>query len=222
MATISLMKVDGSLKPLACVIGVILTKHVYQTGRRYMRTINSKNKQFVGFVSVNGEEVFVDTNDGTGFLEICVLMKPCINVLVKFGLSLNKYSTIEDTRQDIYAFMIDGILRYNPTRNASLSTFLYKFIKNKLIDQFRDNDPLKGNTKCIPILNAGLSDYYHNPINKVIETIDLVKCILNLDKKWRYIIFRIYINGEKVSEVASDENMTPWGLTRAIRRKIRS
>jgi len=173
-----------------------------------MRTINSKKKRFSGFVVVKNQNVFIDTADGTGFHKVIELMESYINILMRFSSCYNK----EDIKQDIYVYILEGISKYNPNKGASLSTFLYRSVKNRLIDNYRKKDPLKNKY----ISYNDYRDFYYDPIEKI----DLLKRIQNWDNKWRRAIFRVFIGGDKISDVAKDEGMTPWGLTRAIRKKL--
>lgn len=178
-----------------------------------MKIVNYKKKKFSGTVFVKNEKVFIDTSNGTGFHKVLELMEPHIYMLTNFGLSLCYWSTAEDIRQDVCVLILEGMIKYNPDKGASLSTFLYQFVKNRLIDVSRKNDPLKG--RC----NYELQDICYNPINPV-DKIDLIRRIQDWNEKWRRIMFRLYINNDKKSDVAKDEQMTPWGLTRAVRKKL--
>lgn len=172
-----------------------------------MKVINSK-KKFSGFVVVLDKKIFVNMSSGKGFYEIIKTMEPYTNKLVRFGSSTCPYTNQEDIKQNIYMFIIEGLFKYNPQKGASLSTFLYGYVKNKLIDYARKKDQLK------------IYDYEELYFSNIENKIDIIKKVENLDDKWKDIIFRIFINGDKIYEVSKDINMTPWGLTRAIRRKI--
>ena len=183
-----------------------------------MRTINSKKKRFAGSVIVKNKSVFIDTADGVGFHKVFELMEPYIHLLARFGLSVCPWSSLEDMRQEVCVLILEGIPKYSPERGASLSTFLHKFIKNKLIDYSRKKDPLRGRCSYISIYDDD-AGFYYDPLDPI-EKIDLIRKIQCWDNKWRRVMFRIFINEEKVGEIAKDEKMTPWGLTRAIRRKL--
>jgi len=183
-----------------------------------MRTINSKRKKFAGFVVVKNQTVFIDVADGTGFHRIFELMESYVHMLARFGLSLCYWSSSEDIRQDIYVLILEGIPKYNPDKGASLSTFLHRFIKNRLIDNSRKKDPLRGRLKHM-VMYDDVEGFYYDPLDPV-EKIDLIKRIQCWDEKWRRAIFRVFINEDNICDVAHDEDMTPWGLTRAMRRKL--
>lgn len=183
-----------------------------------MRTLNSKKTKFVGPVIVKSQKVFIDTTDGTGFYEVFELMESYTYMLTRFGLSLCPWSSSEDIKQDIHVLILEGILKYNPDKGASLSTFLHRFIKNRLIDYSRKRDPLRGRCNYMAMIDD-LGCLYYDPLDPA-EKIDLVRRIQCWDEKWRRAIFRIFISEDNIADVAHDENMTPWGLTRAIRRKL--
>lgn len=182
-----------------------------------MRIVNSRRRKLVGSVMVKSQKVFINTADGTGFHKVFELMESYVRMLVRFGHSLCFWSTPEDIRQDIYVLMLEGIPKYNPDKGASLSTFLHRFVKNRLIDGSRKKDPLRG--RCNHVMYDDIAGLYYDPIDPV-EKIDLIRRIQCWDDKWRRSIFRIFISGDSIADVAHDEGMTPWGLTRAIRRKL--
>lgn len=183
-----------------------------------MRTINSKKRKFAGSVIVKNQKVFIDTNNGAGFYKVIELMESYVHMLVRFGVSLCSWSTPEDIRQDIYVLILEGIPKYNPNRGASLSTFLHRFIKNRLIDSSRKIDPLRGRCNYFAFYDD-ISGFYYDPLDPI-KKIDLIRRIQCWDEKWRRAIFRIFISEDNISDVAADECMTPWGLTRAVRRKL--
>jgi DNA-directed RNA polymerase specialized sigma24 family protein len=180
-----------------------------------MLTINGKKKRFTGNVTVRGVEVYVDTKNGEGFKEIFELMASNIYILARYGLTICPWSTIDDLKQEISIMIIEGVLKYDKCRGASLSTFLNTLIKNRLVDLSRKKDPLK--TRCDPVNNEKISYEQVSPSDKI----DILKYISCWDEKWRTILFRVIINEEMISTVAEDFNITPWGLTRAIRRKLK-
>jgi DNA-directed RNA polymerase specialized sigma24 family protein len=183
-----------------------------------MRTINSRKKRFAGSVTVKDQKIYIDTSDGTGFPKVFELMKPHMYMLVRFGLSLCSWSTFEDIKQDIYILMLEGIPKYNPDRGASLSTFLHRFVRNRLIDQSRKKDPLRGRCNYVQMYDD-MAGFYYDPLDPV-EKIDLLRRVQCWDDKWRRVIFRIFISEDKIADVAGDEGMSPWGLTRAVRKRL--
>ena len=183
-----------------------------------MRTINSKRKKFAGLVVVKNQKIFIDTSDGTGFYRVFELMESYIYMLTHFGFSLCSWSSFEDIKQDIYVLILEGIPKYNPNKGASLSTFLHKFIKNRLIDSSRKNDPLRGRCNYV-VMADDIGGFYYDPLDPT-DKIDLIRKIQCWDEKWRRIMFRLFISEDNIANVASDENITPWGMTRAVRKKL--
>ena len=156
-----------------------------------MRTINSRKKRFAGFVTVKNQTVYIDTADGTGFHKVFELMESYVHMLARFGFSLCSWSSIEDIKQEIYVLMLEGIPKYNPEKGASLSTFLHRFVRNRLIDHSRKKDPLRG--KCnYTVMYDDISGFYYDPLDPI-EKIDLIRRIQCWDDRWRRAIFRIFI-----------------------------
>jgi len=168
-----------------------------------MRVLNSKRKFIARVFSKN---IYVDTDDGTGFHEVLEDMK---GVMTKFASKSPEQ--FEDFCQDLCVAMLEGILVYDPSQNTSLSTFLYKICYYKLIDSYKRKnisyslDSIHESVFCSP-------DYT--------DRIEIVQCTQSWDDKWKNIMFRLFVGGEQVSKIAEDENITPWGLTRAVRRKL--
>jgi hypothetical protein len=178
-----------------------------------MLIINSNKKDhFAGYVIVHSEQVFVDTLNGTGFTRIFELMEGTINKIT------NHYSQftpehIDDIRQDICVKILEGILRYDKTKGTSLSTFLFSFVHKKMIDEVR-----KTKTRYKYKKNQWVtSPSYKDPSDKI----ELMNRIKGWDDRWKEIMIKLFVNGEKIFTVASSEDMTPWGLTRAVRRKLK-
>ena len=179
-----------------------------------MKTINTKKGRFAGNVNVLGVEVYIDTSDGTGFHEVFKSMEPCINFLASKCSVLGICTA--DARQDVSLAMLEAIVKYNPDRGASLYTFLYAVGKNRVNDLYRKQ--IRGRTKYLCYIDS--SDFvahFHNPDTRV----ELLQRIESWDNKWKNIMFRLFVRGDQISEVAKDENFTPWGLTRAVRRKLK-
>lgn len=164
---------------------------------------------FAGYVVVCNKRILIDTKTGFGFHEVFDLMKPIICHLS------NKYKSIgnrsaEDIRQDICVAILEGIIKYKE-QNASLSTFLFGFINNKMIDKTRKR-------KC-KVVQCDVENKVCGSMS-VDEKMDLMQRTSIWDDKWKNIITRIFVNGDKISDVANDEHISPWGLTRAIRRQL--
>lgn len=180
-----------------------------------MKVINSGQK-FSGTVRVLDKEIYIDTTDGTGFYEIFETMKGIINNRSNYGASL--YATsFDDAKQDVCMFILEGILKYKVVENASLSTFLYTFVTNKIIDHSRSK-LLRGRTEYV--CHYDDASFTVTVESDPSENIDLLERTKEWDNKWKNIMFRIFVLGENINIVASDEDMSAWGLTRALRRKL--
>ena len=166
-----------------------------------MRVINSKRK----FIArVFDKHIYIDTENGTGFYEVLEEMKA---VMRRFASRSSL--PFEDFYQDLCVNILEGILIYDPSRNTLLSTFLYKICYYKLVDTYRSiNMPISDINEAIC--------YESNQDQKV----EVMQRIQSWDDKWKKIMFRLFVEGEQINNVARDENITPWGLTRAVRRKL--
>jgi len=178
-----------------------------------MRLINSKDSHFSGHVVVYGEEVYVNTSTGSGFTKIFELMKCFINKLA-FKYS-NILGGIDDAKQEVCLSIFEGILKYDPDREASLSTFLNTFVPNRMVDKVRKAG-LRGRTQLLVVVDDASFGFEEDPICRM----ELERRTEHWDDKWKTIMVRLFVSGEKISDVAADEGMTPWGLTRAVRRKL--
>lgn len=181
-----------------------------------MRTINS-GKRLFGPVKVCKKEIYVDTNDGTGFHEVIEQMK---GILVKYSNFHHRINKLEydDAFQDVCVFVLDGILKYMPDSGAALSSFLFSYINNRIIDVYRGkSDPLDKKNLYRPLYDGG----FCATESHILEIVELAQRTQNWDSRWRNIMFRIFVGGETISDVAASEGMTRWGLTRAMRRKFK-
>ena len=173
-----------------------------------MKIINS-DLRFSGFVIVNNKEIYIDTYDGKGFPEIFDNMKGIIINLTKFGKTIVDKMDFEDVYQEVCLFILEGILKYKADKNAALSTFLYIYVKNNLIDLSREKK------ECFQYSSENIYN------SKVLVNIDLNQRTKMWDNRWKNIIFKIFVKGESINDIAIREGMTGWGLSRAIRRKFK-
>ena len=174
-----------------------------------MRIVNS-SKQFSGTVVVYGKEIFINTSNGEGFSNIFNEMKSFIDKLsYKYSNGLGGF---DEARQEIYISIFEGILKYKPEMKASFSTFLNVFVMHRMMDKVR-----KMKSVCkYDVMN------FHEEVQDIdpCDKIELEQRLEGWDGRWKNIIFRLFVFGDKVSDVAREEGMSPWGLTRAIRRKF--
>lgn len=117
-----------------------------------MKTINIKTKNkikvfydretnkytgFMGKVKLYNDEVYIDTRDGTGYDKMFLKLEKMINYLAhRYNIPGN---TIEDTKQDIAIYILEGLVKYKPNKKTKLSTFLQMIINRRLINELRDN-----------------------------------------------------------------------------------
>ena len=178
-----------------------------------MKTLNTKKGYFAGNVLVHDKVIYIDTSNGTGFQKVFENLSGTILKLSHFGAC--NFGSFEDAKQEICLVMLEGILKYKPDKDASLSTFLYRVGYNRIIDQARKN--IRGRTRYLMIYDDSWDSIRSDPDFKI----ELGQRTKNWDDKWKRLMFRIYVKGDAISDVAKDEEFTPWGLTRAIRRKLK-
>lgn len=100
---------------------------------------------FAGKVIVFKKELFIDTQDGTGYNELLVILKAYID-----GLT-NKYNfadigyTKEDVRQHIIMRLLETARKYNPTYGATLSSFLFVSVERIIINELTSKGMEKRN-----------------------------------------------------------------------------
>jgi len=176
--------------------------------------VETRTDRFAGTVMVYGKPIFIDTSDGTGFIEILDRMSIFLNGFGKWSCTDPSIDS-GDLQQDARVAALEGILDYRHDRSVQLSTFLHRYVKNRMVDASRKRRILQ-----VPLCEAAEAIVSHELDPE--DRIDLMRMIENWNVRWKRIMFRIYIRRDKIRDVAADEEMSPWGLTRAIRRKIKS
>ncbi len=176
-----------------------------------MRTINSGE-----IVQVHDKEIYINMHDGTGFHEIFETMAGIIKKLSFFNSNINNLE-FEDACQDVNVFVLEGIFKYSHDKGAKLSTFLYTYVHNKIIDFSRKRNLLGKMTHMVMIDDAWNADH-----SRASRKIELTQRIEDWDDRWKNIIFKIFVKGESINDVATSEKMTRWGLSRAIRRRFKA
>lgn len=171
-----------------------------------MRVINTRDERLSGDVIVNGKSVYVDIQSGDGVAEVLHEMRGGIHTLALSNANL--YGSVEDARQEIYLFMIEGMPLYDGSKGAALSTFLYQYVRNRIVDDFR-------------VVKQGPSIQYSYEYPTVEYKIDWEQRTRHWPEEWKTIMYRLYVDDELIKDVAADVHMTPWGLTRLVRRIIR-
>jgi len=173
-----------------------------------LKVINTNRKFSSGFVKVNGKEIYVDLLTQEGLKELFELMGGIIYKLSNIILPV--YNCSDDARQEVCLIMIEGIVYYNKKCNASMSTFLYKYTYNKVIDIVRKNNKIK---------NYKYEELTYS--SNVEDKIDIMKCVNMCDKNWKNAIYKVFIMGENIKKVSEEMNMTPWGFSRSLYKKFR-
>lgn len=177
-----------------------------------MRIANSNDRRlFVGNAVVCGHEVYVNVADGTGFKKVFELMQDMIRSLSKHRCAGSDCRSLDDAYQDVCVSVLEGMAKYQPDRHASLSTFLYMFVQSRNIDSFRK-------------LSADFEEFQDIVPGRFVDPADRIDAACRIrewDDNWKNVVFRLFVNEEDVASVANDIGMTPWGLTRAVRRKLR-
>lgn len=174
----------------------------------------NRTGRFTGTVMVYGKPVFVDASDGTGFIDILDRMSMFLNGFGRWS-GADPSMDAGDLQQDARVAAIEGILDYRHDRNVQMSTFLHRYVRNRMVDARRKRRVLQ-----VPLCEAAEAVAAHDMDPEA--RIDLMRMIERWDPRWRRIMFRIYVRRDKIRDVAADEGMSPWGLTRAVRRKIRT
>lgn len=170
-----------------------------------MKTINSKSPPF--YVSVFGKKVFINMDNGDGFYKVFEYMHPSIIKLSKFFCSINNIEYF-DAYQEICVFMLEGLLKYDLNK-SSLSSFLYLYSYNKIIDASRKKD----------ISYENYNDFIIE--DKIFNKVGVLEYTKKWDNRWKKIMYRVFIKEDFISAVARDENITSWGLTKAIKKKLK-
>jgi DNA-directed RNA polymerase specialized sigma24 family protein len=164
---------------------------------------------FVGCALVYGRPVQVDTASGIGVAEVLERMSVFLDGFAHWRHTDPMFGS-SDMRQEAYAAAIEGIREYRSGSQAQLSTFLHMRVRNRMIDIRRG--------RRLPYVE--LRDI---PVPQIIgteEAIDIAKAIGELGDRWGHIARRILVEGESVGDVARAERMSPWGLTRALRKRL--
>ena len=104
---------------------------------------------FAGWIVVDGESIYVDTKDGTGYDRVIVKMSK----LIKYLASKYNFSgfTFEDAKQHVSLHIIEGMSKFDPRKEIKLSTFLQMRINRRLINEIRDDSRFYRNATMLNI-----------------------------------------------------------------------
>lgn len=170
---------------------------------------------FSGTVMMYGKPIFVDTSDGTGFVEILDSMKPFLDSFSRWG-GRDPSQDECDMRQDARLAAIEGVMSYRKETGTQLSTFLHTHVRNRMVDASR-----KRRLSQIPLDDASPDAMISRTLSPE-DRVLLMRVLESWDARWRKVMFRAFVLQDKIKDIARDERMSPWSLTRAIRRKIRA
>lgn len=165
-------------------------------------------EQFCGTVLVYGSPVYIDTTTGQGVGEVLRRMAGFIEA---FGGWHVRDGSLErdDLQQEAYAATLEGMRAYDPSRQTQLSTFLQRHVRNRMVDMCR----------CSKIMER--LEHEASVAGSPCEArIDARRALERWGERWGRIIVSILVEGRSISDVAKQEGMTPWGLSRAIKRRM--
>jgi len=167
-----------------------------------------EHRSFVGLVRVYGLPVYLDTISGTGVAEVLEKMSKFLD---GFSRWRHADSAIDktDMRQEAYVAALEGMRSYRDDCSTQLSTFLHQHVRHRMIDLKR--------RVTLPCQIVDITEIVA-PIQKMSpeERVDLESAMECIGKRWRHIIHRRYVDGDQIGDIARDEKMSPWGLTRAL------
>lgn len=170
-----------------------------------------ESRSFVGLALVYGAPVYLDTASGAGVAEVLRRMSRFLDGFSRWRHADPAFEK-SDMRQEAYTAALEGMRTYRQDCSAQLSTFLHRHVLNRMIN-IRRRLPL-------PRQTADLSELA-GPIRiGPEEAIDLERAMESLGERWARIMRRILVDGEQIGDVAHDEHMSPWGLTKALNKRL--
>jgi DNA-directed RNA polymerase specialized sigma24 family protein len=164
---------------------------------------------FSGTVMMYGSPIHLNTITGDGISEILSKMSKFIERFSSEEGNNDAAVEFSDIRQDVYLTALEGIYAYDPMRNTQLSTFLHRHVNNRMSN-------LRRKRRCYYMLEDELMSSHIS----LEDRFDIWRDIKKWSKRWRHIVFRVMICGESVTDVACDEGMPSWKLTRMIKKHI--
>ena len=90
---------------------------------------------YKGEVHMYDEVILVDTKTGRGVDRVIKKITPLIDGMASRS-HITGYS-FEDIKQEICLLVVDGVKKYDPSREVKLSTFLHWHLKNKFITKLK-------------------------------------------------------------------------------------
>lgn len=173
-----------------------------------MRAVNTSKSKLTGNMMINGKSVYINISTGEGFDEAFRLMEGTIHKLALKSWVV--FESVEDAKQEVCLLMLEGMLHYDKSRGAALSTFLYQYAYNRIVDRIRSVNR-RGTL-------YNLSPGYAN--DTVEAKIELEQRTNGWTNDWKELMCRLFVDEDLIKNVADDLQMSPWGLTRLVRRKL--
>jgi len=98
----------------------------------------NKYEGFAGTIKIFESSIYIDTRTGEGYGEAIIKLEPYVNYITrKYNFSSLGYS-LADTKQHIIMRILEGIPKYDPNKNTTLSTFLYMRVERRIITEMRN------------------------------------------------------------------------------------
>lgn len=115
--------------------------------------IIEEEDKFSGYAKMYNEIFYVDTTTGEGIDKVLKKIDPLL-----CGYASKTYlasANFDDIKHELIIITINGIKKYDPTKEVALSTFLHEHIKNKLISKLRNNSKLSRHSNIfkLPVEN---------------------------------------------------------------------
>jgi RNA polymerase sigma factor (sigma-70 family) len=95
---------------------------------------------FQGMAEVFDEVIYIDTMSGEGVDTVLAKIDPLLSK--KAASAFIPGFSFDDMKHELVLIAIDGIKKYDGSRDVKLSTFLYRHIENKLISRLRSENKL--------------------------------------------------------------------------------
>jgi hypothetical protein len=170
-----------------------------------------ENRSLIGFALVYGFPIYLDTTSGDGVSEVLEKMSKFLDGFSHWRHADPMFGKT-DMRQEAYAAALEGMRSYQAGGSAQLSTFLHKHVLNRMIDLKR--------RVSLPCQDTDMAEVSAPPRMCPEDEIDLARELDRLGERWSCIMRRILVDGEQIGDVAKDEHMSPWGLTRALKKRL--
>jgi len=142
-----------------------------------------------------------------------------LKIYVNSRIKETANSNAEDIIQDVALKLFSGADRYAPINNVA--GFVYRSIKNRIIDVMRTNKPtesIEHNNEFLNLAEILYPSAGHQPSEKMIST--LKTCIDELKPAYRDIIIAVDFEGYSYKEIANETGIPPGTLMSRRHRAI--